>query len=249
MLQSAMDTKQHFVFKWCSKTLQWQGERTYHAQRPCEACACRDVLPARQQGITIVIPYFSLVYKTEPPERELTGKTIAVDMGEIHPIVSHDGENTIIYNGRFLRSLRRYREKIKAYFQAKIDISKRWSNRCHNLRRAKNKVLAKLDAQITDAEHKITSRFVSDCKKAKADTIVIGDLKGIRTKIKYGKKTNQKLHQWLFHRIASLIEYKAALNGIKVEFVSEAYTSQTCPCCGNRHKPSNRNYKCKKMQI
>ena len=34
-----------------------------------------------------------------PPKQE-TGIAVAVDMGEIHLIVSHDGENTIIYNGR-----------------------------------------------------------------------------------------------------------------------------------------------------
>ena len=61
-----------------------------------------------------------------------------------------------------------------------------------DLRRAKNKVLAKLEAQIKDAEHKITSRFVSDCQRAKADTIVIGDLKGIRDRAKFGKLSNPK---------------------------------------------------------
>ena len=47
--------------------------------------------------------YFSLVYKVEPPSREITGNVVAVDMGEIHPIVSHDGQNVTIYNGRPLR--------------------------------------------------------------------------------------------------------------------------------------------------
>lgn len=31
--------------------------------------------------------YFSLVYKVEPPPREITGNVVAVDMGEIHPIL------------------------------------------------------------------------------------------------------------------------------------------------------------------
>ena len=30
-----------------------------------------------------------------------------------------------------------------------------------------------------------------------------------------------------------------------VEVIDEAYTSQTCPKCGNRKKPNNREYKCK----
>ena len=188
--------------------------------------------------------YFSLVYKVDVPARQITGNIVAVDMGEIHPIVSHDGTDTIIYNGRFLRSIKRYREKTKARFQSKMDRCKKWTSRWHRLRKAKNKVLAQLDAQLKDAEHKITSRFVSDCKKGKADTIVIGDIKGIRDRAKFGKKSNQKIHQWAFARIARLIEYKAALAGIKVEFEDESYTSQTCPNCGRRHKPRNRNYHC-----
>jgi len=47
-------------------------------------------------------------------------------------------------------------------------------------------------------------------------------------------------------RIAQLIEYKAKLAGIAVEYVSEEYASQTCPVCGHRHKPANRNFKCSK---
>ena len=220
--------------------------------------------------------YFSLVYKVEPLNREITGNVVAVDMGEIHPIVSHDGQNVTIYNGRKLRSIRQYREKTKARFQSKMDrcqktdgvcngqdftdrsakslsiadhckntAPKQRSKRWHRLRRAKGKVLAKLDAQIKDAEHKITSRFVSDCKKAKADTIVIGDIKGIRDTAKFSKLSNQKIHQWPFARIAEMIHYKATLAGIKVKTVNEAYTSQTCPQCGHRHKPSKRNYRCK----
>ena len=189
--------------------------------------------------------YFSLVYKVEPPTREITGNVVAVDMGEIHPIVSHDGKSVTIYNGRKLRSIRRYREKTKARFQAKMDRCKQRSKRWYRLRRAKGKSLVKLDAQIKDAEHKITSRFISDCQRAKADTIVIGDLKGIRDRAKFSKLSNQKIHQWPFARIASMIEYKATLVAIKVESVSEAYTSQTCPQCGHRHKPRNRNYHCK----
>ena len=193
--------------------------------------------------------YFSLVYKVEPPPRQITGNIVAVDMGEIHPIVSHDGLNTIIYNGRRLRSIKQYREKTKARFQSKMAKCTQRSNRWHRLRRSKNRALAKLDAQLKDAEHKITSRFVSDCQKAKADTIVIGDIKGIRARAQFSKKSNQKIHQWAFARIESLIEYKAELAGIKVVFEDESYTSQTCPNCGHRNKPTTRNYHCQTVWL
>ena len=188
--------------------------------------------------------YFSLVYEVQTPPKRKTGKAVAIDMGEIHPIVSHDGEHTIIYNGRALRAIKQYLNKFKAYIQSKMDRCKQRSNRWYRLKRIKTKILAKLNAQIKDAEHKITSRFISDCIKAKADTIVMGDIKGIRKRAKFSKKSNQKVHQWAFARLQSMICYKAELAGLKVKFVSEAYTSQTCPRCGSRKKPTNRNYHC-----
>lgn len=188
--------------------------------------------------------YFSLVYKVEVPPKQETGKVVAVDMGEIHPIVSHDGEQTLIYNGRKLRALKQYLNKVKSHFQSKMERCKYRSNRWYRLRCAKGKTLAKLNAQIKDAEHKITSRFISDCIRAKADTIVIGDLIGIRSRAKLSKKLNQKIHQWAFARLQSMICYKAELAGLKVEYVSEAYTSQTCPRCGARKKSLNRTYIC-----
>ena len=188
--------------------------------------------------------YFSLVYEVQIPPKRKTGKAVAIDMGEIHPIVSHDGEHTIIYNGRALRAIKQYLNKFKAYIQSKMDRCKQRSNRWYHLKRIKTKILAKLNAQIKDAEHKITSRFISDCIKAKADTIVMGDIKGIRKRAKFSKKSNQKVHQWAFARLQSMICYKAELAGLKVKFVSEAYTSQTCPRCGSRKKPTNRNYHC-----
>ena len=188
--------------------------------------------------------YFSLVYEVQIPPKRKTGKAVAIDMGEIHPIVSHDGEHTIIYNGRVLRAIKQYLNKFKAYIQSKMDRCKQRSNRWYRLKRIKTKILAKLNAQIKDAEHKITSRFISDCIKAKADAIVMGDIKGIRKRAKFSKKSNQKVHQWAFARLQSMICYKAELAGLKVKFVSEAYTSQTCPRCGSRKKPTNRNYHC-----
>ena len=188
--------------------------------------------------------YFSLVYKVHVPPTVKTGIAIAIDMGEIHPIVSHDGKQTIIYNGREVRAIRQYLNKFKAYIQSKMDRCVQRSHRWYRLKRIKTRILAKLNAQIKDAEHKITSRFISDCLKAKADTIVIGDLKGIRKRAKFSKKSNQKVHQWAFARLQSMIAYKAELAGLNIKFVSEAYTSQTCPQCGNRKKPQNRNYHC-----
>lgn len=116
-------------------------------------------------------------------------------------VLCDGNQQTTIYNGRLLRSLYQYRNKVTARFQEKMSKCKRRSRRWYRLQRAKRKTLDKLNAQIKDAQHKITSCFISDCQRVNADTIVIGNLKGIRKRAKFSKKSNQKIHQWAFSRI------------------------------------------------
>ena len=190
---------------------------------------------------------FHATYDTTPKmSKTKQGSAVAVDMGEIHPIVSFDGFTSEIYNGRQVRSKTRYREKSKTNINRKLSRCKRYSRRWKKLKRAKNKTLAALSNQLRDMRHKITSRFVSTCCERKIETIVIGDIKHIRQSIQYGQKRNEKLHQWAFSRIRNMITYKARSVGIHVDTQDEAYTSQTCPSCGNRKKPSSRTYKCSK---
>ena len=58
------------------------------------------------------------------------------------------------------------------------------------------------------------------------------------------KSLTKNFTSGLFFRLTEKIKYKAELVGIKIVFVSEAWTSQTCPRCGHRKKTSNRNYHC-----
>ena len=186
------------------------------------------------------------VYNTEKPEvSKVSDGVVGVDIGEIHPIVSHDGQNTLIFNGRYIRSLYRLRNKVIASFGKKIDRCKRYSKRWWHLVRRKWKRIQKIDNQIKDALHQHTTKFVKKCAESCIGTIVIGDLTSIRDTLNYGKRANQKLHQWAFGKVTELITYKAKALGIQVELVDEAHTSQTCPKCGNRKKPTNRNYTCK----
>ena len=192
---------------------------------------------------------FHATYMTQAKKSKAkAGSAVAVDMGEIHPIVAFDGMNSEIYNGREHRSKVRYREKSKGSINRKLSRCKRGSRRWKKLKRAKAKTLSALTAQLRDMRHKITSRFVSTCHERKIETIVIGDIKHIRQSIHYGKKANEKLHQWAFSKIRDLISYKAKALGIQVDSQDEAYTSQTCPSCRQRKKASRRTYHCQQCQ-
>ena len=183
-------------------------------------------------------------YKVEENEEPKGDKTAGIDIGEIHLAAVHTGSESWAVNGRELRSLRRQQNRTKARFAKKISRKKRGSRRCRRLVRAKNRYLTKIQNQIKDLLHKQSTRLIKTLHERRVGTVVVGDLTGIRERINYGSKANQRLHQWAYGAFVQMLEYKARLHGMTVERVGEAYTSQTCPSCGSRHKPRGRKYVC-----
>ena len=182
-------------------------------------------------------------YVIEPEHAAGTDKA-GIDLGEIHIAVAATGEGVIIANGRELRSKRRYQNKVKAHFQHKMDKLKKGSRRWKRFKKVKKKTLTKLNNQINDILHKQTTKIVEALKRDGVSTAGIGDLRDIRQNVDYGNKANQKIHQMVSGQARQMLTYKAQRAGITVKIVDESYTSQTCPKCGHRHKPGNRNYKC-----
>lgn len=183
-------------------------------------------------------------YKVEPAAEPKGNETAGVDLGEIHLAAVYTDSGSFLFNGRELRSLRRQQNRTKARFAKKIARKTRGSRRWKRLVRAKNRKLETVRSQILDLLHKQSTRLVNTLHERRVRTVVVGDVTGIRERIDYGKKANQKLHQWCYSKFASMLEYKARLHGMTVERVGEAYTSQECPSCQNRKKPSGREYRC-----
>jgi putative transposase len=172
-------------------------------------------------------------------------KVAAIDLGEVRTATVYDGESTTIYSGRLIRSKVRYRAKTIAKLDALISKTKRGSKRRKPLVATKHRMICKLDNQINDILHKQSSHLVSTLFISGVQTVVIGDIRDIRNSIKYGARANQKLHSWSFGKYRWIVEYKAEKLGMKIVLQDEAYSSQTCPACGKRHKPSGRIYTCK----
>ncbi|PSR01584.1 MAG: transposase, partial [Bacteroidetes bacterium QS_8_68_28] len=149
-------------------------------------------------------------------------------------------------NGGELRALRHYQNQLKAKLDAKIDRKERGSNRWKQLVQSKNRQLGHIESKITDLLHKLSRKVVEMLLERRVSAIAIGDVRGIRDRIDYGSQMNQRLHQWAHGEFARMIEYKAKLAGITAQRVNEAYTSQDCPQCGYREKPSGRDYACSK---
>jgi len=169
-----------------------------------------------------------------------------IDLGEIHLAVSHDGKNCHILNGRMLRSKKQYQNKVKAALQSKTDTKKKGSKRYKRIKKSKAKQLKKIKNQIRDVLHKQTTALVSTLKNEGVQTLVIGDVRNIRQGLDYGSKANQKLHQMLTGKTRHMLTYKAERRNMSVVIVDEKYTTQECPHCHHRYKPSGRMYKCSK---
>ena len=112
------------------------------------------------------------------------------------------------------------------------------------LRRTANKDFGEKENRIVnDQLHKLTRNIV-DWAKQTNSTIVIGDLKGVKGKSKKGRRFNRKVNSMPSFKVKQMIQYKSAWAGIPVQFVNEAWTSQTCSKCGERGTRTNGLFKC-----
>jgi putative transposase len=184
------------------------------------------------------------IYETKVSQQPIGEKVAGIDLGEIHLAVVHDGESATILNGRLLRAKRQYQNKLKARLQSKQDRMQKYSRRWKKLQRSKSRQLRKLRNQINDILHKQTTAFVSTLHARGVQTLVIGDVRDLRNNVDYGSAANQRIHQMVTGQVRWMLTYKAMARGMNVVLQDEKYTSQTCPACGGRHKPSNREYIC-----
>jgi putative transposase len=196
-------------------------------------------------GLHLALNYWA---DSEEYEQIESNNISAIDLGEIHTITSVDTiGNTQIITGRRLRSFQRFRNKELGKIQKKLRKCKKGSRNYKRYRKAIIKLMSKSNAKITNELHKTSKLYVDYTVKNKIKNIIIGDLAKFNMNLKQ-KKTRkgsyQKLVQWNHGQLITMLTYKLARHNIKVEEISEAYTSQTCPSCGHKYKPSGRNYIC-----
>jgi putative transposase len=93
--------------------------------------------------------------------------------------------------------------------------------------------------------HKL-SREVVDLAKANQMGIRLEDLKNIRerTNKKSNKKSRGITNNWNFYQFRQMVEYKARICGVPVEFISPAYTSKTCSRCGRLGTRLKKTFEC-----
>lgn len=185
----------------------------------------------------------------EVSPRVKTNITAAVDLGEIHlAAVATSSGAGLIATGRGIRSLKQQRHKQLRQISKKQSRCQKYSKRWKKLQRSKNKLLLRIERRIKDLRHKATTQVVSFLKAQGVSQLYVGNPDGVRRK-NCGRKHNQRMSGWEYGTDINYLTYKCQIAGIKVSDGNERGSSSTCPECGHRHKPRNRNWKCSKCKF
>ncbi len=191
-----------------------------------------------------------LTYKTGEKAQPIGDLVAGVDLGEVHTAAIYDGERSYLVNGRMVRAVKQYRNKLYAKIQTLRSTKTKGSKQDKKLRKSLRKQLRKIDNQKRDMLHKQTTEVISTLYKNGVQTLVIGDIRNIRMSgKKFHKKSSQKIHQMSSGEVRHYLTYKAQLLGMEVNLINEAYTSQECPTCEKRTKPRTRNFRCQYCKL
>lgn len=159
------------------------------------------------------------VAKTDDEDRTVLG----VDLG----IVNIATTSTAYFaSGRELRHRHREFDRIRSSLQR---------TGTQSAHRTIQRISGRETRYVRDTLHGVANDILEEALDHDCDYIVFENLKHIRERAPPVKE----FHQWAHRQLVDLIEYKAKAEGIRVEFVSPAYTSQRCPACGHTSE-SNR---------
>ena len=161
-----------------------------------------------------------IIYNVEYELKENNNRYASIDLG-LNNIVALSSNvcNSILYNGRPLKSINRYYNKHKAELQSKLRSNKYTSKRMSKLTFRRNN-------KIKDYMHKLSSAIIQYMEANTLNTLIVGKNDGWKTNIDMGRVNNQNFVSIPFNMLISMLEYKCKLSGINVVIVNEAYTSK-----------------------
>lgn len=163
-----------------------------------------------------------VVYKKEIQVYENLKKEnmLGIDLGvnNLATCMNNVGKRPFIINGKPVKSINQYSNKLKAKFMSYVN----------NKGTSKNikRVLLRRNNKIQDYMHKASRTIVDYCIKHDIGTIVIGLNSDWKQELQTGKVNNQNFVSIPFKTLIEQIQYKAEEVGINVIITEESYTSK-----------------------
>jgi len=169
--------------------------------------------------------HITVVQERDDPQGEAEGRTVlGVDRNV-------DGYLAVTSSGSFIGNADYLNHKRREYERRRGDLQQKGTRSAHLTIKSIGEGFANWSE---DYLHRVSKQVVAEAVANGCNTIVLEDLEQIRDRISNGKK----FQQWAFRELGRQITYKAKAEGITVEVVNPAYTSQQCSHteCGFTHE-------------
>jgi len=225
----------------------FKDEKYYFSRKDRQKVEYLDTSVTKEKFLLCrIVPYgncykIEMIYKVDMVEpKENNDRYLAIDLGVTNfaTLTNNIGSQSIVINGRILKSINNYYNKQRA--KALSYIGRGSSNRTY-------KIDFKRNNMINHHMHKISRWIIDYCVENDINTICIGANHDWQRNSNLGRKTNQKFVQIPFTKFTQNLEYKAKDSGIKIVLTEESYTSKAsfidndgmgkeCECSGKRVK-------------
>lgn len=173
---------------------------------------------------------------SQAPDEDRTQQTVlGVDLGVNTLLAATDGQKVILISGRAAKATIQYRNKQLARISARQSKMTTGSRRHKRLQRRKYAMLDKTKRRIRDLCHKATAQVAKEFPGA---TCYVGEPFNDAAQ-RTGRVQAQQVSTACTRKIINQLDYKT----VGAITVNEAYSSQTCPVCGERSK-HRRVYHC-----
>ncbi|HRR51873.1 MAG TPA: transposase [Bacteroidales bacterium] len=165
--------------------------------------------------------YLILIYNKEEENKVTGNNIISIDLGRdnLATLTFLEDTESYLIDGKVLKSKISYYNKeiarLNSIGMKQVGDRKKFKNT-----KQINKLYAKRNNFVNDYIHKASRKIIDLALQHNCNTIVIGDIEGIKQENDIKSFVNMP-HQ----KLVDKIEYKAKLVGLKVVYVKENYTS------------------------
>lgn len=180
--------------------------------------------------------FLNIVVEKEVEDPISNGTFVGVDRGIKKLAVTSDLR---FFGGGHVKQVSRRYQRLRSILQSKG----------HSGKRHLRKISSKENRFRRDVNHVVSKQIVQGLKPE--TTLVLEKLTGLkeRTTNKRKKKDRFEHNSWSYYQLEEFLKYKAASQGVLVDYVSACYTSRGCSKCGHIAR-SNRTcqsrFSCKK---
>lgn len=158
------------------------------------------------------------------------GRYLSIDLGLHNLMTCYDNEGKSFILGRdYLNIIHHYDREIarvqSQWARAQARAGVKYPKPSGHLLR----LYQKKRHTVKDYLHKMTRHAADYCHKQCINTVVIGDITGIREDNSLGSRVNQQFHSLPYAQLYIMLEYKLKQYGIRLVKQEESYSSQCSP--------------------